>query len=305
MGRIVAGADFGSNKTGYIVGEVSGARIDVLERASSFTRLAEGLGSERRIRGAAAARLLDWCAQMRQRFDKLGVARFRGVGTEALRRASNRRQVLELVQDVLGEPVEVVSGQEEGRITFEGVRLGYPRGPLAVIDIGGGSTEVVHAGSPPRGRDERPVAASFRMGAVILTEQHGEEWDGLCRSVRAHLHRFAPRGELPGVLTVLGGTGANLTMMDLGERDLKDDHIEGHVVERRRLEEVRKRTQAMSRRQRVTRLGLLPQRADVQVAGLAILETVLDHLAIKAVRTTRYALRHGVLRSVAAAGRRG
>ncbi|MBM4015334.1 MAG: hypothetical protein FJ293_10280 [Planctomycetes bacterium] len=305
MGRVVAGADFGSNKTGYIVAEVNGTRIDVLERASSFTRLAEGMGSEGRIRGAAAARLLDWSAHMRRRFDKLGVVRFRGVGTEALRRASNRRQVLELVRDVLGEPVDVVSGQEEGRITFEGVRLGYPRGPLAVIDIGGGSTEVVHGGSPTRGRHERPVAASFRMGAVILTEQHGEDWSDLCKAVRAHLHRFAPRGELPGVLTVLGGTGANVAMMDLGERDLKDDHIEGHVVERRRLEELRRQTQAMSPRQRVTRLGLLPQRADVQLAGLAILETVLDHLSIKAIRTTRYALRHGVLRSVAAAGRGG
>lgn len=299
MARIVAGADFGSNKTGYIVAAVARGRVKVLERESRFTRLAEGMGHEGRIRGEATLRLLDWCAEMRRRFEELGVVRFRGVGTEALRRASNRAAVLDLVRDVLGHEVQVISGEEEGRITFDGVRLGYPRGPLAVIDIGGGSTEVVHAGSPPRDRAERATAASFRMGAVILTEQHGEEWGALCKAVRTHLHHLKPRGELPGVLTVLGGTGANVAMMDLGEKDLKDDHIEGHVVERRRLEELRKRTQAMTPRQRVTKLGLLPQRADVQVAGLAILETVMDHLGIKAARTTRYALRHGVLRSLA------
>ncbi|MSR46658.1 MAG: hypothetical protein EXS13_06290 [Planctomycetes bacterium] len=299
MGRIVAGADFGSNKTGYIVAEAKGGELHPIERESRFTRLAEGMGKSGRIHGEAVLRLLAWCEEIRKRLKKHEVEKFRAVGTEALRRASNQREVVEMVGDVLGWPLEVVSGEEEGRITFAGVRLRYQKGPLAIIDIGGGSTELVIGSEPPKRGEEPLEVKSLRMGAVILTERHGEDWDALCKAVRQELRGFSPDTELPGVLTVLGGTGANLAMMDLNEHDLDDQHVEAHVVERRRLEELRKKTQAMSPKQRIEKLGLLPQRADVQLAGLAILETCLDHLGIKAVRATRYALRHGVLRSIA------
>jgi exopolyphosphatase/pppGpp-phosphohydrolase len=88
-------------------------------------------------------------------------------------------------------------------------------------------------------------------------------------------------------------------MMDRGEKELRDEHVEGHVIERSRLEELRRRAAAMSPKQRVARLGLPPQRADIQIAGLAIVEAALDRLGIGAARTSRYALRHGVLRSIA------
>jgi len=302
MGRILAGADFGSNKTGYLVAEARDGGLRVIERESRFTRLAEGLGRDRRIRGAALLRTLAWCEEMRARLEKLGVERFRAVGTEALRRARNRREVLALIEDVLGRRVEVISGREEGRLTFEGVRSGYSQGPLAVIDIGGGSTEIVLGGGPPRRGEERVQVVSAGVGAVGLTERHGEDWDALTRAVRATLRGFRPRGPLPGLLTLLGGTGANLTMMDLDDQELRDDRIEGHVIERERIVELRRRSAALSPRQRVDRLGLPPQRADIQVAGLAILEAALDHLGIRAVRTTRFALRHGVLRSIAPRG---
>ena len=299
MGMVIAGADFGSNKTGFIAAEVKDGELEPIERESRFTRLAEGLSESGRINGEAVVRTLLWCDEMRKRFKKLGVERFRGVGTEALRRASNQKEVLCLIEDVLGWPVEVIPGEEEGRLTFRGVRMRYAKGPLAVIDVGGGSTEVCLGGDPPKRGEEPTEVLSMRVGAVVLTEKYGESWDSLVKAVRTELRGFQPRQEVPGVLTVLGGTGANLTMMDLDEHDLKDDHIEGHVIERKRLEELRKKTAAMSPKQRIDKLGLPAQRADIQIAGLAVLEASLDHLGIKAVRTSRYALRHGVLRSIA------
>jgi exopolyphosphatase/guanosine-5'-triphosphate,3'-diphosphate pyrophosphatase len=298
MGLLLAAADFGSNKTGYIACDWKGGEFRQLERESRFTRLAEGVAHSGRINGEAVVRALLWCEEMRKRWKKLGVERVRCVGTEALRRASNQSEVCGLIEDVLGWPVEVISGEEEGRLTFRGVRLRYAKGPLAVIDVGGGSTELSLGGDPtPRG-DEIEVK-SMRIGAVVLTERHDEQWDALCRAVRAELSGFTPRTRLPEVLTVLGGTGANLTMMDLDDHDLKDEHVEGHVIELDRLKELRKRALEMTPKQRVEKLGLPPQRADVQIAGLAILETALEHLGLEAVRTSRYALRHGVLRSIA------
>jgi exopolyphosphatase/guanosine-5'-triphosphate,3'-diphosphate pyrophosphatase len=297
---VIAGADFGSNKVGYIVAEAKGGGLETIERESRFTRLAEGVGETNRLSGEAMARTLLWCNEMRKRFKKLRVEKFRGVGTEALRRATNTPDFLELIEPILGWPVEVVSGEEEARLTFSGVRTEYPKGPLAIIDIGGGSTEVVVGGDPPkRGREPAEVFNS-RLGAVVLTERCGERWNELVRVIRGEIRSWAPKGPLPAMLTVLGGTGANLTMMDLDDHDVKDEHIEGHVIELHRLEELRKLTQAMTPKQRVEKLGLLPQRADIQLAGLAVLETIMDHLGVTAVRTTRYALRHGVLRSLVA-----
>jgi len=295
---VIAGADFGSNKVGYIVAEAKGGGLETIERESRFTRLAEGVGESNRLSGEAMARTLLWCNEMCKRFKKLRVEKFRGVGTEALRRAANTPDFLELIEPILGWPVEVVSGEEEGRLTFSGVRTEYEKGPLAIIDIGGGSTEVVLGADPPkRGREPVEVFNS-RLGAVILTERCGERWNELVRVIRNEVRSWEPRTPLPALLTVLGGTGANLTMMDLDDHDVKDEHIEGHVIELHRLEELRKRTQAMTPKQRVEKLGLLPQRADIQLAGLAVLETIMDHLGVTAVRTTRYALRHGVLRSI-------
>lgn len=295
---VIAGADFGSNKVGYIAAEVKGGGLETIERESRFTRLAEGVGESNRLTGEAMARTLLWCNEMRKRFRKLRVEKFRGVGTEALRRATNTADFLELIEPILGWPVEVVSGEEEGRLTFSGVRTEYPKGPLAIIDIGGGSTEVVLGGDPPKQRREPVEIFNSRLGAVVLTERCGERWNELLRVIRGEIRSWEPRTPLPALLTVLGGTGANLTMMDLDDHDVKDEHIEGHVIELHRLVELRKRTQAMTPKQRVEKLGLLPQRADIQLAGLAVLEAIMEHLGVTAVRTTRYALRHGVLRSI-------
>ena len=300
MAEVVAGADFGSNKVGFIIAALRRGRLEIVERDSRFTRLAEGIAESGRIGGAALLRTLEWCREMREHFERRGVTRFRGVGTEALRRAKNQREILQLIHDVLGAPIEVISGEEEGRLTFEGVRTGYPRGPLAVIDIGGGSTEVAIGHGPPRRGRERVEVASRSIGAVVLTERCGEDWPKLGRAIHAALRNFTPSGEVPGLLTVLGGTGANVAMMDLGERDIDDARLEGHVIGLKRLRELRARSAAMTPKQRVRKLGLLPQRADIQIAGLAILESVLEHLGIEALRISRFALRHGVLKSAAA-----
>src|SRR5687768_11071285 len=192
---VIAGADFGSNKTGYIAAEAKNGDLFQLERESRFTRLAEGVHESGRINGEAVVRTLLWCEELRKRFKKLGVERFRGVGTEALRRANNQKEVLGLIEDVLGWPVEVVSGEEEGRLTYRGVRLRYQKGPLAVIDVGGGSTEICLGGEPPARGEEAIDVKSTRVGAVILTERYGEDWDDLTRAVRSELRGFSPKNE--------------------------------------------------------------------------------------------------------------
>src|SRR5262249_37083305 len=151
-----------------------------------------------------------------------------------------------------------------------------PGGPAAIAAWGGGRPES-GGGGGRRGRGrERVHVSSLALGAVVLTEHHGERWKQLVAAVRDELDRVEPVEPLPEVLTVLGGTGANLAMIDRGESELVDEKIEGHVIDRARLKKLRRRTAELSPAQRVAKFGLPPRRADIQMAGLAILETVLD-----------------------------
>jgi exopolyphosphatase/pppGpp-phosphohydrolase len=97
---------------------------------------------------------------------------------------------------------------------------------------------------------------------------------------------------------VLGGTGGNLGMMDIGTRELIDEQIEGHQIERNRLDELFESSAPLSPQERVDRFGLPRKRADILVAGLVILYGVLDRLGLRRVRASRHSLRHGVLRSL-------
>jgi len=295
--EVVASLDFGSNTVGYLIACLGRESVEFLGRGSRFVRLAEGFEKTPRINNSALERLRNWLLEMKRILGEAGAGRLRAVGTEAVRRAQNQKELKELVQALLGVEVEVISGPEEGRLTYHGVRFGYPAGPLSVIDVGGGSTEVV-LGAPEGADCKSPETLSLDLGGVTLTERFGEDYSALYGAV---LHRLQPhqfRIEPAPHLTTLGGTGANLAMIDQGEKPLTDGRLEGHVLSRERIRTLRDRIGACSPEARVRDFGLPKGRADVVVAGLAILEGVMDHLGFTQVRTSRYALRHGVIWSM-------
>ncbi len=296
-GQRLAALDFGSNTVGYLVADAEGR---IVERAGRFVRLGEGVREHRQLADAALERTRSWVQEIADRFRELQVTKVRAVATEAVRLAQNQEALLDLVLETLGVSLEVISGETEGTLTFGGVRAGYPDQPLLVIDIGGGSTEI-SAGSG--GRAESVFAVSLPLGAVTLTEAHGEDRDALAIAVAGELSQVPAVDGSPDVLTVLGGTGANAAMLDQELAELDDARIEGHEVTKDRLRELIAQAAAMTPPQRVDRWGLPPLRADVLIAGFAILEGVLDRFALNRIRASRYSLRHGVLRSLSEHGR--
>jgi len=284
-----AAFDFGSNTVGFLVGErAPDGALRVHDRQSRFVRLAEGMGRARRLTPAALERARAWAAEMGGLLAAQGITRRRAVATEAVRRAENAAELRALVEPLIGCPLETISGEEEARLTYRGVREGFPAGALAVLDIGGGSTELaVGAGG---GGD--PEVQSMPLGAVVLTEQHGEDWPALVGAVDAVL-AVAPH---PGArLVVLGGTAVNVALLDRGTTEFRDEYVEGRTVGVARLAELRERTRAATPEQRVTELGIPALRADVMVGALAILERTLRALGLDAVTCSRLSLRHGVL----------
>ena len=292
----VAAVDFGSNTVSYLVGRVESGCFVESERDGRFVRLGEGVRTNGNLSRAAVARTLDWVVEIARRLEDARVESVRAVGTEALRIADNRADLRSAVEKILGVELEIITGVDEARLAFEGVRWRYPDGPLAVADIGGGSMELVLA-------QEGGAAACFSLpiGSVMLTEECGEDWPELIRRVSAVLEGLpdAPLGL--GELTVVGGSGETLAMLDRGASLPTEAVVEGHIVTIGRARALRDLIRSRGSDERAETFALPRRRADIVIAAMAALEGVADRWRLPAFRATRYCLRHGVVRSICAA----
>ena len=167
----VAAIDCGTNSIRLLVADVDPARgtlVDV-DRRSEVVRLGQGVDRTGRLAPEALARTLDASARYARICDELGVSAIRFVATSASRDAENRADFVDGVRALLGVEPEVVSGGEEAALSFRGatgvVAARHP-GPFLVVDLGGGSTELVLGEHAPQ------AALSMDVGCVRLTERH-------------------------------------------------------------------------------------------------------------------------------------
>jgi len=185
-----AAVDLGSNSFHLMVARYIGGRVDIIDKVKERVALAEGLGADLRIDEKAQQRGLDCLALFAERLQAVPDARVRVVGTSTLRRAKNASEFIERAVRVLGHPIEVIPGVEEARLVFVGAASVLPsRGRRLLIDIGGGSTEVVLG----EGRQAEHTD-SLHMGCVNFTE--GFFPDGKISPDRFRAASFAARLEL-------------------------------------------------------------------------------------------------------------
>ena len=291
----LAAVDFGSNTVSYLMGRIERGRFTETERDGKFVRLGEGVQNTGRLSDASMTRALAWVEEIARRLHSARVEQLRCVGTEALRLASNRAEMCSAARAILGAELEIISGDEEARLTFDGVRWRYPEGPLAIVDIGGGSMELILAED-----GAAPACWSLPLGSVVMTEKAGEDWPQLVQQVAAALVGLPDAPEGLGELTVVGGSGSTLAMLDQAVSLPTDSVVEGRVVSIERARELRDRVRSRSSDERTDEFELPRKRADIVVAVMAVLEGVAGRLGLPAIRTTRYSLRHGVLRSICA-----
>ena len=272
----LAAIDVGTNTTLLLVVSVGDAgEIAVLAERAEITRLGRGIGGDGRLGAEGIARTL---AALRGFAD---VARDHGapiaaIGTEALRRAPNAADFLGPARAALGTEIEVIDGAREAALTFRAVTASFPElrtGGLTVVDIGGGSTEIVVAA------DARvEFETSLPLGSVRLTERFihrdppdAAEVDALVRAVDASL---APVPFPPGPAPLVGvaGTVTSLAAMAQGLASYDPARVHGYRLARadlgRQIDRLRGATQA----ERERFAGLDPRRADVILAGALILE---------------------------------
>ncbi len=166
--EIIAAVDLGSNSFHMIVGELRHGQLAVLDRIRETVRLAEGLSEKGDISPDARKRALDCLSRFGERLRDMHANSVRAGGTSTIRRAREDTGFMVEAESALGHPIEIVSGIEEARLIYNGVTHSLPPtdGLRLVMDIGGGSTELI------LGRGPRPRALeSLHMGCVSMTER--------------------------------------------------------------------------------------------------------------------------------------
>jgi exopolyphosphatase/guanosine-5'-triphosphate,3'-diphosphate pyrophosphatase len=258
----VAAVDLGTNTTRLLVADVRDARVDVLDRREQITSLGEGVDARRRLLPLPITRVRNALTEYRRRIEELGAERVLCVATSAVRDAENGEAFLGEIEWSYGFTTRLLSGEEEARLTYTGATLGRAEEDgVMVVDIGGGSTELVLAGQ----------AVSVDVGSVRLTERFGEHRGAMATSVRA---------ELPDDLAPRRAIGVAGTILSLAALDLDLDRYEGERADGHRLSAgaVMGAVRALADltvEERRELPALDPKRAPVIVAGAVILEEVL------------------------------
>lgn len=291
--------DIGTNSIKFHVGERKddGTWGVVLDRAD-LTRLGENLQATGEIGPEAMERNVTAIAEMVAEAAKEGASAVAAVGTMALRTARNSKQFIDKVRERCGLAIEVIPGEEESRLSYLAVKsgIGLTDGSMVIFDTGGGSTEFVFGKGT--GVNDR---FSLNVGALRFTESFGlggpvtpERLQEAMQAVGKDLERL-DTATMPDALVGMGGTVTNIAGVRHRLAKYDPDIVQGSTIDRweinRQIELYRSRT--VEERRQV--IGLQPKRADVILAGLCIVHTIMEKLHKDLFTVSDRGLRHGLL----------
>jgi exopolyphosphatase / guanosine-5'-triphosphate,3'-diphosphate pyrophosphatase len=295
----VAAVDIGTNSVRLLIADENGRQ---LERAMQITRLGQGVDQSGALHPDAITRTLSVLSSYGERIQSFGVRRVRAAATSAARDTSNRQLFFDAAERVLGARPELLSGDEEARLSFRGATAGLSSsdGPFLVVDIGGGSTEFVLGSSEPEAQ------ISVQMGCVRLTERHlradpptPEQVDACIEDVRRELSRVRAVMDVQRARKVIGlaGTVSALAGIQLGLAEYDANRTHGSVLARADVETLFERLRKATVAARRSLLAQ-PERAEVIVGGTIVLVTVLREFAIEELVVSEHDILDGLVASL-------
>jgi len=287
----VAAVDLGTNTTRLLVAEIADGSFVTLDRRERITRLGESVDRRRILLPTAIARVRNCLVDYRRAAERLRAERVLAVGTSAIRDADNGEAFLGEVEWSYGFTTRMLDGGEEALTTFRGVSAGRAvEEATLVVDIGGGSTELIVGG--PGGVE---FHRSLDIGSVRLTERFGDDLEAAAAQVREALPELAVSQAI-GV----AGTVATLATLDLGLSEFDRERVDGHRLSRNGASDQLERLAALPLEKRRRVPGLDPDRAPVIVAGAVILREVLDTYGLDAIEYSDHDLLDGIALAAAA-----
>jgi exopolyphosphatase/guanosine-5'-triphosphate,3'-diphosphate pyrophosphatase len=299
----LAAIDVGTNTALLLVARVGAdGKIEALAERAEITRLGRGIGGDGALGAEGIARTLQALRSYAEIARGHG-AKIAAIGTEALRRAPNAAAFLEPAAEILGAPIEVIDGAREAALTFRAVAAAFPdalAGELVVIDIGGGSTEIVIAsGGAVR------FEVSLPLGSVRFTERfirHDPPQAGEIAAITETIDRaiaavpFPPAG---ATLVGVAGTVTSLAAMAEALASYDPLRVHGYRLSRAALAGQIARLAGATQAERERMVGLDPRRADVILAGALILDRLVAATGAPEVRVSDRGIRWGLLHELA------
>ena len=290
--------DVGTNSVKFRIAERAPDGWRTLTDRAEITRLGEGLTEGGDITADAQKRTTDAIAAMVDEATAAGTRAIVAVGTAGLRAARNGSAVVDAVRDRTGVSIEIIPGDEESRLAYQGVRAGIDvgNGSLFVFDTGGGSSQFTFGSDA--GVDER---FSEPVGAVRYTEAFGladavsrETLADAKEAIASDLARLDDRPR-PGAVVGMGGAVTNMAAVKHSLDPYDPDVVRGTVLDGPELDRQIEMYRSQPAEARRSIVGLQPKRADVILAGALIVRTVLDKLDVESLTVTDRGLRDGVL----------
>jgi exopolyphosphatase/guanosine-5'-triphosphate,3'-diphosphate pyrophosphatase len=280
----VAAVDLGTNSTRLLIADVHDGQVEEVTRGLEITRLGEGVDARRRLLPLPVARVRNCLTRYRRKIEQFGAERTLAFATSAVREAENGEAFLSEVEWSYGYSTRLLSGEEEALLTFAGVSAGrdVPEGTL-VIDVGGGSTELIVGGG-----GSVAARASLELGCVRLTERFGDDIDAMATRVRSLLPPLAVSSAI-----AVAGTVTALAALDLSLVEYDPERVHGHRLSLSSIDQQLTRLAALPLDERRRIPGLEPERAPVIVAGAVIVREVLARYNLDALEVSEHDILHG------------
>jgi exopolyphosphatase/guanosine-5'-triphosphate,3'-diphosphate pyrophosphatase len=292
--RLIAAVDLGSNSFHMVVAKVVGHDLQIESRHKQRVRMAAGLDENRMLDEDAMQRGLECLAMFAERVQGFDPENVRIAATHTLRQALNTPEFLRRAEEILPYPIEVIPGTEEARLIYLGVAHTQPQSDsMLVIDIGGGSTEMIIGSG-----FNAEVVNSLQMGCVSYTNRFFDQ--GKISDKQIHKAILAAEQKLERVSAIYrykgwqAGFGSSGTIKAVRDALIGLDHTDG-IITPERLDELIGKISTFKTIEELDIKGLTDERKPVFVAGVAILKAIFNSLRIKSLDFSDGALREGLL----------
>jgi exopolyphosphatase/guanosine-5'-triphosphate,3'-diphosphate pyrophosphatase len=301
----VAVVDMGTNSTRLLVADVDDGNVVELERRSTVTRLGRGVDTSRQLAFEAIEEVCGTVAEYVAIYQELGAERVSALATSAVRDAENRGAFIGELRERFALDAGVLTGDDEARLTYLGATHGRaPEDDTLVVDIGGGSTELVVG----RGADVS-FHASLDVGTVRHTERHVQhdpataaELETLARDVRNLIDGALRGSDFARAARGIGvaGTPTSLAAIELGLDPYDAERVHGHTLPLASIQRMCSQLAAKTLAERLEVRGLHPGRAPTIVAGVVILIQVMRMFGLGEIEVSEHDILHGAALEAAA-----
>lgn len=292
----VAVIDVGTNSTRLLVADVAGRQVTEVERHSRVTRLGRGVDLSGQLAAEAIEAACEAIADYVAICDETGAEIVRAIATSAVRDASNGSAFVAELRERFALAAQVLDGEEEARLTYLGATAERPPiEPTLVLDIGGGSTELVIGTG-----EEIAFHTSLQAGVVRHTERHlatdpptTAELEALAADVRALIEGATAGAPTPSAAIAVAGTPTSLAAMEMRLDPYDPDQVHGHTLSLQSIQRLLSQLASAALEERVEIVGLHPDRAPTIIAGVVILVEAMRALSLDKVAVSEHDILYG------------